>query len=336
MELIRGISLAERQKEGSLELEEVLSISMQLCDVLDAVHGSGIVHRDLKPDNIMLTERGESDHYVKLLDFGIAKFFDPTTGMGSGNTSTGMSLGTPGYMSPEQLLGDVCDHRTDIYALGVLMYEMVTGQKPFVADTIPKLMLAQTTEPPQRPSKITQARLPMALEALILACLERDPENRPQTIAVVWEQLKAIARGESPKRLRSPAAARRQRRRIAVMAAVAVVLAVFTWTISSHFEWVFGAPEAEREAALAKAAAMRAAEANKVHHGTTNVVADVNAADSPSAKTNNAASVENTDAKTKRPAAGPGAKKVKKPKKRAGPPRQGGDDALGNFFEQFE
>ena len=165
MEFLEGVALTEVADSGTrLPVERICHIGMQLCDGLSAAHERGIVHRDLKPDNIFLLERGSDHDFVKILDFGIAKV--------SGNANTkltkaGAVFGTPHYMSPEQAAGAPVDHRTDIYALGVILYEMVSGQLPFNADNFMG----------SSPSTCTRRRSPSA--PWCWAC--RAPSARPRS-----------------------------------------------------------------------------------------------------------------------------------------------------------
>lgn len=192
MELLQGDSLAQLlAREGALPIDRVIGIVTQLCAALHAVHLEGIVHRDLKPDNIMLIGRNGTSDFVKLLDFGVAQLRDRGNGRSLNETGVGVALGTAGYMAPEQLLETPTDHRADVYALGVLLYQLITGKTPFVANTWGQLLVKHVYEPPPRPSEIV-ASLPPSLEALILHCLEKKPRARPQTVAEVSKRLKGF------------------------------------------------------------------------------------------------------------------------------------------------
>src|SRR5690606_26509920 len=138
MELLDGPSLAAATAgAGPMPTERLLGISIQLCEALGAAHANGIVHRDLKPDNVHLVTDGARSDFVKVLDFGIAKVAGAKD---AGLTQAGEIFGTPRYMSPEQCAGTSVDHRTDIYALGIMMYEMACGQVPFDADNLMGLL----------------------------------------------------------------------------------------------------------------------------------------------------------------------------------------------------
>src|SRR5262249_33457412 len=188
MEYLPGRSLKDRlDEEPPLSFEEAFSILFQVLDALSAVHGESIVHRDLKPDNIFLVE-SKNRRIVKLLDFGIAKLLSSGD---VGNTRTGVPMGTPLYMSPEQCLGKGVDARTDIYSLGVIMFEMFCGCVPFSGPSYIETVNSHLTLPP--PSPRLYAEIPTELEGLILACLDKEQAARPQTVADVREQLLAAA-----------------------------------------------------------------------------------------------------------------------------------------------
>ena len=148
-----------RNAKASCRMERILRIGVQICSGLGAAHAAGIVHRDLKPDNIFLIERNGQRDFVKLLDFGVAKLMNATVDEASTFRSTvGMVVGTPDYMAPEQALGHPVDHLADIYAIGVILYEMVAGRRPFVADSAREVMVQHLTTTPCRPSHAQPGR----------------------------------------------------------------------------------------------------------------------------------------------------------------------------------
>src|SRR5271155_1724484 len=206
MEFLEGQTLAERLAKGPLKLDETLKISIEIADALDKAHKQGIVHRDLKPGNVMLTKAG-----AKLMDFGLAKPAAFASSSGSGApafsaatmsnpaspiTQAGSVVGTIQYMSPEQVSGKVVDNRSDIFAFGAMMYEMVTGKRPFVGKTQLKVASAILEDEPERISTI-QPLTPPALEHVIQACMAKEPENRWQTISDVKRELQWIKEGGS-------------------------------------------------------------------------------------------------------------------------------------------
>ena len=193
MELLTGKSLYDQLKsDGVMPLERSLSIAIQVANALGAVHEAGIVHRDLKPENIFLAKKGSRKDIVKLLDFGIAKLMGPDQGVSLQQTGVGMILGTPTYMSPEQAGGRAVDSRSDIYSLGIILFELTTGQVPFTADTYAEILVQHITQEPRRPSTVDtlQQVLTPGLEKLILDCLRKDPSERPAKMALVEEQLR--------------------------------------------------------------------------------------------------------------------------------------------------
>lgn len=178
MEYIEGQTLDVALRQRRFGFREVLPIGVQLAEALDAAHSRRLIHRDIKPGNIMLDRRGQ----VKLLDFGLAKRLEQdqagdTTVLSSALTKTGVLIGTPYYMSPEQVLGRKLDHRSDIFSLGVVLYEVLAGQKPFLGKTV-----GETTNNivNQRPGSlgVTDPVCSNALDRIIFKCLEKHPENR--------------------------------------------------------------------------------------------------------------------------------------------------------------
>jgi serine/threonine-protein kinase len=188
MDLIEAMDVARRMPE-----ERALHIATQICKALGAAHDAGIVHRDLKPENVFLTRRNETIDFVKVLDFGIAKVANGPTRL----TRQGEVLGTPHYMSPEQCEGEDVDHRTDIYALGVLLYEMLTGHVPHDADTMMGILTKHMYEDPI-PPKIRVPQVSLELEQVIMRCLDKRPEQRYQTMRELEADLERVQTGRRP------------------------------------------------------------------------------------------------------------------------------------------
>ncbi|HET7506006.1 MAG TPA: protein kinase [Kofleriaceae bacterium] len=189
MEFLAGVSLRHViDKVGRLDLLRTVRIARQVGNALGACHEHGVVHRDLKPDNVMLLESyGERD-FVKVLDFGIAKSLDQDLRL----TETGRPIGTPAYMAPEQAMGRAVDARTDLYALGVMLYRMTSGRVPFDAPTMGSMLLAHATQPPPPVRTLAPDTSPQLAE-LIMQLLEKEPAARPATAAEVVARLDACA-----------------------------------------------------------------------------------------------------------------------------------------------
>jgi len=186
MEFLRGASLKKRlEAEVPLTYAEVLTVLVEVLSALQAAHDAGIVHRDLKPDNIFLVDAKNDERMVKLLDFGIAKL--TRRGDDVGQTRTGAPLGTPFYMAPEQCRSKPVDARTDLYAMGVIMFEVFTGRLPFPGPDYIDTVNGHLTGTPPLPSDY--AEVPAELEALILSCLEKEPDRRPQRADELREKL---------------------------------------------------------------------------------------------------------------------------------------------------
>ena len=191
MELLQGENLRMRASRTFMPLADAIQIVDEIAGALEAAHEKHIVHRDLKPDNVFLAQ-ARRQIVVKLLDFGIAKLAAADGGLSK--TSTGELIGTPGYLSPEQARGKNVDHRTDIYALGVMLYELVTGRLPFMAESAMDIVMMHITEQPRRPRELV-SDLPPALDQLIVQMLDKEPDRRPALVEVRHVFAELVASG---------------------------------------------------------------------------------------------------------------------------------------------
>ena len=191
MEFVEGPSLAEvLNGVGPLPLSRAVNIMVQIAGGLAAAHRCRVIHRDLKPANVMLTTIDGLPDWVKLMDFGLAKILDPdeTTGL----SVTGHVMGTPQYMSPEQVTGQQVDHRSDIYNLGILGFELLVGGRPF-GGKLQEVLKAHVYSTPPAPSDASGRKdIPPALDRLILNCLEKEPSNRPAQAEKVQQALHSL------------------------------------------------------------------------------------------------------------------------------------------------
>jgi serine/threonine-protein kinase len=194
MEYLEGRSLFDvlDAAGGPLEPVRAVKIALQLAAALEHAHGIGLVHRDLKPENVFLCPaEGGGEERVKVLDFGLAKTLDGSMDV----TKAGEVLGTPGYMAPEQIRGEAMDARTDIYAAGVIVYEMLTGRMPFDGDGVVDIMIAHVEEPVPLPSQLDPpVKLPVLLEWIAMCCLYKEPGRRFQTATELRAELENAAR----------------------------------------------------------------------------------------------------------------------------------------------
>jgi len=210
MEFLEGERLSERLKKGLLPINEVLQVAVEICGALEQAHRRGVIHRDLKPGNIMLTEGG-----AKLLDFGLAKQTGGAGALGALSlpnarqsarstleslTEEGIVLGTVEYMAPEQVEGKEADARTDIFALGAVIYEMATGKRAFEGKSQASLMAAILTSEPKSMTRL-QPLTPPALERAVQRCLAKDPDDRWQSVHDLAGELKRIAEGQPRQRM---------------------------------------------------------------------------------------------------------------------------------------
>src|SRR5438105_6459727 len=197
MELLEGQSLDHVLASGGLPIPRVIEVGIGLADALAAAHEKGVVHRDLKPANVMLTKEGR----VKVLDFGLAKLADPETNAELSQAATmaaplsgeGQAVGTVPYMSPEQIRGDAVDARTDLFALGIVLYELAAGRRPFAGATSADVSSAILRDAPDTLSAI-RADVPDDLDRIVSLCLEKKAADRVQTAQDVSSQLRRVKR----------------------------------------------------------------------------------------------------------------------------------------------
>jgi serine/threonine protein kinase/tetratricopeptide (TPR) repeat protein len=226
MELLSGQTLRDRLDSGPLPQKQVVDFAMQVARGLSAAHERGIVHRDLKPENLFVTKDG----HVKILDFGLAKRTEqqaeeetnaPTQSKG---TEPGTVMGTMGYMSPEQVRGYPVDHRSDIFAFGTILYEMLSGRRAFKRDTSADTMSAILKEEPPEFSQSGRI-IPVALDHVVRHCLEKDPGNRFQTAKDIVFALSEASGSTSTSGVQTAASAPVRRRAVVITVAVAIVAA---------------------------------------------------------------------------------------------------------------
>ena len=240
MEYVDGITLRKQISKGRMEVEEALDIGVQVASVLSAAHASGIVHRDIKLDNIMVRRDG----YVKVLDFGLAKLTETRaqaltseteTRKLSDKTTPGLVIGTVAYMSPEQARGLPVDERTDIWSLGVVIYEIVSGQKPFRGQTATDVIVSIASQEPQSLTSLS-SDVPPRLDQIVTRALAKDLDTRYQTADDLLVDLKNLRRDldieSGVQRLKPPTPVNRSRNRIFIAAAIitAIVIAGFIYS----------------------------------------------------------------------------------------------------------
>ncbi len=193
-EFLQGLNLGQVLKEtGPLPLEASLPIIKQVCDAVGEAHRLRIIHRDLKPDNIILQGKDAANVQVKVVDFGVAKLVGDGSSTGS-LTVEGKVCGSPAYMSPEQCRGAEFDYRCDIYSLGVVIFEMLTGKRPFLADDLMALMFMHVNENPPRLSEVEpEIIFPEHLEGAVAKALSKNPSTRQQSAEELWEDIESAS-----------------------------------------------------------------------------------------------------------------------------------------------
>ena len=193
MELLEGESLADLMEREPMSLQLATKVMCELAQALGAAHQVGVVHRDIKPDNIFLARKEKDPHYTKVLDFGVAKLLKPIGDIPRAGTQAGIVIGTPEYMAPEQALGQLTDKGVDIYAVGLVLYEILCGRRPFQGETFGQLVVEITTRPvPPLPAVTAGGEpIPQVLKAIVFRCLEKEAEKR-------WESADALAAALQP------------------------------------------------------------------------------------------------------------------------------------------
>lgn len=242
MAYVDGLDLGKLMEQGRLPMERVLDFTRQLCSALDAAHSEEVVHRDLKPNNILVDQA----EHLYVMDFGLAKSFETDATM---MTRTGQILGTPRYMAPEQVEAKPVDHRTDIYSLGMILYEMVTGDIPFKAESAMQLMYLRVTQPPKDVRQLNP-EVPEYFAGIIMRCLEKEPAARYQSAREILADIDAQqAPAAAPVGRAAPAVGTetisiqipRPTRRGGLIAAMTLVLALgAAFAIPGSRHWILG------------------------------------------------------------------------------------------------
>ncbi len=197
MELLEGLDLRNTiKKTGPMPPERAIYVLLQVCDALSEAHARGLVHRDLKPSNLFVCGQGQHPDFVKLLDFGLAKLLDSSQEFGAPPSlvasSRGAIAGTPAFMSPEQVLGDAIDTRSDVYLLGCVAYFLLSGDDVFASSSSTTLMYHHVNTKPLPLRLRAPSRLPGCLNQLVMQCLEKRPELRPSSVAAIARSLRQI------------------------------------------------------------------------------------------------------------------------------------------------
>jgi len=194
MELLDGVDAETLVRRfGALPAERVVHILLQVCESLGEAHEHGLIHRDIKPTNVFTCRHGRVYDFVKVLDFGLVKSSAPERADGLALTRAHTALGTPAFMSPEQVVGhDDVDARSDLYSMGCVAYWLLTGVLVFDADSASRMMMMQVRDVPAPPSERAELPVPEALDRIVLHCLAKDPADRPQSADALAVALRAL------------------------------------------------------------------------------------------------------------------------------------------------
>ena len=230
MEFLEGRPLSEVLKERSLSLSQALKIGIQVSNALDYAHGKGIVHRDIKPSNIII----QPDDSVKITDFGIARIEDP---LATQQTQAGEILGTPAYMAPEQVLGQPVDGRSDLFSLGVILYELTVGQRPFSGESLITIFRSITEDTPREPLELNPS-LPRDFSRVVLKSLAREPGNRYGSCREFSEALRNCLRMIEPEPGAFPTHTIAEHRRPIPLPMILVALAVAAGLVAGSVFWM--------------------------------------------------------------------------------------------------
>jgi serine/threonine protein kinase len=226
MEFLEGDPLNKIMEERKIGNEEIIGLGLQITEALHYAHEKGVVHRDIKPSNIIVNPSGR----IKITDFGIAHIEDPAASV---QTQAGEILGTPAYMSPEQVLSRPVDGRSDLFSLGVILYEMAAGKRPFQGDNMPAVFRAVTQEDPEPPDRLKPAVSP-SLSGVIMKCLEKDPMKRFETGDALGYALGSLPTGGVMEG-EQPSPAQRKKRISLPLILLAVFLAVLGAGVLYYF-----------------------------------------------------------------------------------------------------
>lgn len=257
MELLLGRSLAEAMSEGPFTIQRAAKVGRSIAFALNDAHQVGVVHRDIKPDNVFLHRRGSDSEYVKVLDFGVAKLLKPLGDMPKSGTQAGIVIGTPDYMAPEQALGAPTDFRIDLYSLGIVLYQLLSGHRPFEAGTFGQLLIELTTKPvPPLAAKTPLGEtIPGPLRQAVERCLQREPARRFESAQALAEALEPYAHsghtGTFPALPEATRPLRGARTKVVVGAGIAALVALLlvgAWLFGGRSKEV-GSSRGERAAA---------------------------------------------------------------------------------------